>query len=58
LTVIERKTRYVIIVKLARATKDVVYEAIVNALGSYKVHSITSDNGSEFARLADVGKEL
>jgi IS30 family transposase len=22
------------------------------------VHSITSDNGSEFARLADVGKEL
>jgi IS30 family transposase len=43
-------------VKLKRTTKKEVKEAIIKALSGYKINSITSDNGSEFAGLAEVGR--
>jgi IS30 family transposase len=45
-------------VKLKRATKKEVKEAIIKALSGHKVQSITSDKGSEFAGLAEIGKVL
>ena len=49
MTIVERKTRYVIIRKLRRSTKKAVIYGIVEALREYEIMSITSDNGSEFA---------
>jgi IS30 family transposase len=58
LTIVERLTRFTIIVKLKNATKEAVRSAIIKALSGYKVQSITSDNGTEFAGLAEVGRVL
>ncbi len=58
LTLVERKTRYVIIKKLKRATKREVMYGIIGALKRYEVMSITSDNGREFAGLWIIGKYL
>jgi IS30 family transposase len=54
LTIVERKTRFTIIRKLKRATKQSIYDAMIDALSPYKINSITSDNGPEFAMLAKV----
>ena len=58
LTLVERKTRLTIIEKLKRGKKQAVYDAIIRVLSRYKVNSITSDNWSEFAMLAEVWKTL
>jgi len=58
LTLVERRSRYVIIKKLTRATKKEVMYGIIGALRNYGVMSITSDNGSEFAGLCIIGKYL
>jgi IS30 family transposase len=55
---VERLTRFTIIVKLRRSTKEEVRNAIINVLSRYKINSITSDNGTEFAGLAEVGRVL
>jgi IS30 family transposase len=58
LSIVERVTRFTIIVKLEGGTKKAIKDAITRELSSYKVESITSDNGSEFAGMAEIGKIL
>ena len=58
ITILERKSRYVIIVKVTRATKNIVRFWIVNKLKDFKVNSITCDNWSEFADMKEIWKEL
>jgi IS30 family transposase len=45
-------------VKLERATKKEVKKGIIKAISGYNVNSITSDNGSEFAGLAEIGEVI
>lgn len=58
LTIVERVSRLCIIIKLERATKETVSKALIKALKTCYVRSITSDNWSEFAGLAEVGRLL
>jgi IS30 family transposase len=58
LTIVERLTRFTIIIKLENTTKEAVRSTIIKALSGYKVQSIISDNGTEFAGLAEVGRVL
>ncbi len=51
-TLVERCSRYVLISKVPRSTKDYVYSAMYTMLHNEKVLSTTSDNWSEFASLA------
>lgn len=57
-TLVERKTRYMLTRKVHRATAVAVYAAMYTMLYDQPVRSITSDNGSEFAKLASLGKKL
>jgi len=60
LTVVERKSAFVLMVKLnGRNAKDLA-KSTVRLLAPYKdkVHTITSDNGTEFARHQQIAKKL
>lgn len=48
-SLVDRKTRYTKLIKVERATAEAVQFAITTALRSFPVHSITFDNGKEFA---------
>jgi transposase, IS30 family len=48
-SLVERKTRYTKLIKVERSTADAVQLAITTALLAFVVHSITFDNGKEFA---------
>lgn len=48
-SLVERKTRYTKLIKVERATAEAVQLAITTALLAFVVHSITFDNGKEFA---------
>ena len=48
-SLVDRKTRYTKLIKVERATAEAVQLAITTALNSFPVHSITFDNGKEFA---------
>lgn len=48
-TLVERKSRYTLVVKVKRANAFTVSQAIVKALRGLPVHTITFDNGKEFA---------
>jgi len=60
LSVVDRRSRYTILVKLQAATAELVCRAIVIHLRRHgaPVHTITADNGKEFARHQQVAKAL
>ena len=60
MSVVERVSKYTILKKLPSKTSDNTQVALIDSLILHKdnVHTITSDNGSEFARHVVVAKEL
>lgn len=57
LTLVERKTRFMIVRKLPRATSECVNQALKSIFREYgkrNFKSITADNGSEFSRLNEL----
>jgi IS30 family transposase len=60
LSVVDRKSRYAILVKLHAATAELASRAIITSLRRHDapVHTITADNGKEFARHQIVAKAL
>ena len=59
-TLVERKSRLTLIAKVVRKTAEHVADSIVNLLAHIKpwVHTLTADNGKEFAQHADIAKQL
>lgn len=60
-TLAERKTRYYIVIKAENKTAQAVKQAVIKTLGKYPegtVKTITTDNGSEFAKWQEIEKEL
>lgn len=57
-TLVERKSGFGKIGYVKNKTSNLVYAEIVRLLSPYKVHSITYDNGKEFACHEDVNKAL
>ena len=59
-TVVERKSRLTLLAKLPFKGAEVLQEAVVRLLRPFKeqIHTITSDNGSEFARHADIARSM
>ena len=60
LTLVERKTKYLIIVRLNGLTAEETAMAMIGALKRHKAnaHSVTMDNGKEFYRHIKVAKAL
>ena len=54
----ERKSRYVVAQSLSRATADTVQHETKQLLDGFPVHTITDDNGSEFALHRMVEQDL
>jgi IS30 family transposase len=56
----ERKSRYTLIQKVKRKTAESVSNAIINLLSPFveKVHTLTSDNGKEFADHKNIADKL
>jgi len=59
-SIVERKTGFTLIRKVERKTAQAVSQAMIGLLKPYrkKVHTITSDNGKEFAGHEDIAKKL
>ncbi len=59
-SIVERKTGFTLIHKVERKTSQAVSQAMVELLKPYrkKVHTITSDNGREFAGHETISKQL
>ncbi len=59
-SIVDRKSRLTLIAKVLRKTSDCVSNAMIGLLSDIKefVHTITSDNGTEFARHKNVSKAL
>lgn len=60
LTAVERKSQFALIVRADNKQADTIQTKIINALAPYKelVHTITSDNGKEFANHQYIAKKL
>ena len=60
LSIVERKSKFTLLRKLPRKTSELTANALLEALTPYKpiVHTLTSDNGSEFAKHEDVSAGL
>ena len=60
LTAVERKSQFAIIVKADNKQATTIQTKIINALAPYKelVHTITSDNGREFANHQYIAQKL
>ena len=60
LTVVERKSAFVLMTKLNGKNAESLAKSTIRLLAPYKneVHTITSDNGSEFARHQQIAKKL
>lgn len=60
LTVVERKSAFLLMVKLNGKNADELAKSTIRLLAPYKdkVHTITSDNGTEFARHQQIAKKL
>jgi transposase, IS30 family len=60
LTLVERKSQFALIFKTQDKQADTIQTKIINALAPYKelVHTITSDNGKEFANHQYIAKKL
>lgn len=59
-SLVERKTKTTLIRKVEKRTADNVKNAIISMLKPFKglVHTITADNGKEFAMHREIAKEL
>ena len=57
-TLVDRTSRQLYAVRIPNRDSDVVKEAFVTALSGVDVKSITLDNGSEFAKFAEIEKLL
>jgi len=57
-TLVDRKSRLLRMGLVARRTKDAVKEAVINLLKDYPVHTITFDNGKEFAEHEEIAQSL
>ena len=58
LTLVDRKSRKLLVQKVTDFSADTVYEAVIRAFDGIKPKSITFDNGNEFARFRDMEKVL
>lgn len=60
LTVVERKSAFLLMAKLNGKNADELAKSTIRLLAPYKdkVHTITSDNGTEFARHQRIAKKL
>lgn len=58
LVTVERKSRYTRLAVLTHPTADLTAQAIAQNLASFKVRSLTFDNGTEFARYEQACKQL
>jgi len=60
LTVVERKSAFLLMAKLNGKNAEDLAKSAIRLLAPYKekVHTITSDNGSEFARHQQIAKKL
>lgn len=54
LTLVERRTRFALTMKLAEKKAEYVNEAVQEWMKHYPIKSITADNGSEFASLSQL----
>lgn len=57
-TLVERKSRFLRIGLVKRRTKDSVKEMVVRLMSGLPVHTITFDNGKEFAAHEEIGEAL
>jgi len=57
-TLVDRKSRFLLMGLVAQRTKEAVKEKIVALLKSYPVHTITCDNGKEFADHEEISRVL
>jgi len=57
-TLVDRKSRFLRMGLVERRTKDAVAEMIITLLNDLPVHTITCDNGKEFAGHEEVAKAL
>ena len=59
-TMVDRASKLVKLVKIPRKTADRVYKALLKALKSFKnfVLTLTSDHDKEFAKHAKISKKL
>lgn len=57
-TMVDRKSRLLRMKKVSRKTAPVVAQAICHELRDLTVHTLTSDNGNEFAHYATIAREL
>jgi len=57
-TLVDRKSRFLRMGLVEKRTKDSVKETMVRLLSGYPVHTITCDNGKEFAAHEEVAKTL
>jgi len=55
-TLVDRKSRFLRMGLVARRTKDAVAEMIISLLADFPVHTITCDNGKEFASHEEIAK--
>jgi IS30 family transposase len=59
-TLVERKSRFALLRKVEQRTADQVRNAVIDMLKpvSDRLHTLTSDNGKEFAEHEEIAKEL
>lgn len=57
-TLVDRKSRKLLVQKIEDFSADTVYEATIRAFDGIQPRSITFDNGNEFARFKDMEREL
>ena len=57
-TMVDRKSRFLRIGLVAKRTKDAVADTIISLLASLPVHTITCDNGKEFADHEEIALAL
>lgn len=58
LTLVDRKSRKLLAVKINNFSSDTLYEAVMYAFDGISPESITFDNGSEFAGWKDIERDL
>jgi transposase, IS30 family len=57
-TLVDWKIRFLRMVLVEKRTKDSVKETMIRLLSGYTVHTITCDNGKEFAAHEEVAEAL
>lgn len=58
LTLVDRKSRKLLAVKIYDFSSDTIYDAVMTAFDGISPKSITFDNGSEFSRFKDIEHDL